>query len=308
MPFPSVTRALAHLKDANRITDRICMFPHLCIKHVKHARMRALFGLGEFFVRLSTVRARKPLRALTCPPVLVDTSFFGHAVTHETALINTGTQLWGGVFPTGSGYMARIPVHDSQSAGRLYREICFIIPLAELANQGLVHLHTSAEILAEIHRQPYGRFTGYGRYDLCVIHWADAPSVDGTIIDLEDNPKQTQLDRVHGCSDPLYQELRSLFSPKQSLDVFHIYTASKHNIHFFVHIDFPLNEAIQQNKSKEAFRKLGVDVMLPSEFGKKFGLVPVPPVVISGRGSSFIVRPDLHWQENRRRPLGANKR
>lgn len=269
---------------------------------VKRTRLRVFFLLGDFLARQSTICARKSLREIGCPQILIDTSLFFHAVTHETAWIGTGTKLWGGIHPVETGYMARIPVHDRRADNRVYKEVCFLIPLAELAKQELVKLQTSAEIRAEIYRQPFGRFTGYGWNDLCVIHWADAPSIDGILIDLSD-AREKQLERIHACQDERYRELLKLFPQKQSLDVFHIYTASKHGIRYFLHVDFALSETIRQNKNKEAFKSLGVEVMLPSEFGKRFGLIPVPPIVISDRASRFFVRPDLHRPNNvRQRP------
>lgn len=263
-------------------------------------RERQLHKAAELLVRHSGFKARKPLRALGTPMMLVDTSVFGHAVTHETAWITTGTKLWGGVHPVDTGYAARIPVHSRESDSRVYREVCYLLGIASLHQQGHLRLRTSAEIRAEIHRQPAGRFTGYGWQDLCILHWGDCPTIDGHHFDFMGDAKATQISRVARCKDPVFLELAALFPQKMSLDAYHIYTASKHKVPYYLHIDFPLAERAKQIAKKPEFKRLGVEVLLPSQFGERFGLIKVPPVVISHRDRKFFVRTDLHWEDNRR--------
>lgn len=262
------------------------------------AREHVIGSVCRGLVNLSTIQARAHLRGTTPLRILVDTSVLGHSITHETAWISTGTKKWG-PHDIATGYAARIPVHSPKNDSRLYQEVRYLAGIAQLARRGHIELFTSAELKAETFRQPVGRFSGYGYYDLGLFRGIPMESVDGFHLDLND-PKQTQLRRVASCNDPLYQSLLALFGQKGSLDAFHVFTAEKFGMFCFLHIDFPLSEKVTQNRAKAAFTELTTKILTPSQLGKMIGLLPVDSNLLSYEEASFPVRPDLHWDKQRR--------
>src|SRR4051812_5654274 len=98
--------------------------------------------------------------------LLLDSTIHAHAITHESAWIDTGTKLWGGVHPVRTGYVARIPVHSIENRSAEYGDICRLTVITRLARRGLFELYTSAELMAERDRHPTPRFqaTGYSDF------------------------------------------------------------------------------------------------------------------------------------------------
>lgn len=140
-----------------KITNPIHITRHWC----RGYKDRAFNWFCGKLVSLSTWEARRIIGKKHPLKIMIDNSALFHAVTHETAWINVGTQIWGGQIPISAGHAARVPVHSIENDSRTYREVQFLIGVAELERQGYVELYTYSELEAEKFRQPVGRFRGY---------------------------------------------------------------------------------------------------------------------------------------------------
>src|ERR1044072_4701486 len=269
-------------------------------------RFRAAFKrrLATSLLPMVTLPARLALRRGGPVLILVDNTILKDGITHETGWISTGPKLWGGKIEVPTGYMARIPVHSPQNAGRVYREVRYLPGIAHLTRTGHVTLRTSAELMAERFRQPHGRFAGYGWADFNVFQGISMENVDGVHIDLNFSTEK-QRRRIDSCLDPLFRAIVERLGPKSSQDAYHIFTAEKHGLFGFLHMDFRLANAIAQHANKPPFNSLKTRILLPSEFAKTIRLLPVDTNVLplADDDQFFSTRPDLHWaQQRRQRP------
>lgn len=267
-------------------------------RNYRSAQELALRRICRTLVSLSTYQAQRYIGKKAPLRILLDNSVLAHSVTHETAWISTGIKKWG-PHDIDTGYAARVPVHSPKNDSRTYQEVRYLAGIAHLAKIGRVQLFTSAELHAERLRQPIGRFSGYGWYDLGLFNSIRMDSVDGLHFDLSD-PKETQLRRIAACDAPLYRALLNLFGDENSLDAYHIYTAEQSGMFCFLHIDFRLAGRVNQDRKKEPLIDLKTKILTPSEFGKTIGLLPVDTNILSFEGKNFPVRPDLHWETQQR--------
>ncbi|KFC69559.1 hypothetical protein FF80_01367 [Devosia sp. LC5] len=255
--------------------------------------------LGRAYVRLSILQAEVHLRKVGPIKVLIDNSALGHGVTHETAWMNTGRSLWGGQIPENTGYSTRIPVHAPNSSDRLYREVTYLVGIAELAKRGHIKLVTSAELQAESLRQPIGRFRGYGAQDLNVFDDIHMPSVDGHHFDAVD-PKAAQQARLAESKAEPFATLARLLPKKSNLDAWHIHTAHKYDLYCFLAVDFPLIDNFRRASQRKEFPQLNVKLMLPSELAAAIQLRPIETFAISYQNASWFVHPELSSPDNKR--------
>jgi hypothetical protein len=209
--------------------------------------------------------------------------------------------MWGGKVDVPTGYLAKIPIHAPGNDTQLYNEVQYLAGIAYLARAGYLELCTSAELKAEQFRQPIGRFQGYGYADHNVFAGIRFESIDGFKLDLS-NPKQAQLDRIASCNDPIYQALLERLGQKQSLDAYHVYTAEKFGLFAFLHIDFKLDGSLQRKSTTKPFEDLKTRILLPSQFAKTIGLLPVPTnlLTLADDDTFFPTRADLHVQDQKR--------
>lgn len=256
-------------------------------------------NLGRFVRYLATRKARCYLRKTGPLRVLVDSSVLAHAITHETAWISTGKNMWG-TQEIETGYQARVPVHAEDCDLELFREVRFLPGLAHLARLGLLRPCTSAELRSEQFRQPIGRFRGYYYFDLDLFSGIQFEPVDGWHVESRDS-EQGQLERVAACPDPLFRSLVQLLGQKHSLDAFHVYTAEKHQLYAFLHLDLKFQRHVNQHRHHAVLGGLRTKILLPSELGKLIGLEPMSPRRLSYEDASFFVRPDLSLPEQKRR-------
>lgn len=255
--------------------------------------------LGRAYVRLSILQAEMHLRKTGPIKVLIDNSALGHGVTHETAWMNTGRVLWGGQVPIDTGYSTRISIHAPDSSDRIYREVKYLVGIAELAKRGHIKLVTSAELQAEIWRQPIGRFRGYGTQDLNVFDGIHIPSVDGHHFDAVE-PKAAQQARLTMSSAEPFATLARLLPKKSNLDAWHIHTAHEHNLYCFLAVDFPLTDNFRRASQHQDFPQLNTKLMLPSELAATIQLRPIETFVISYQDASWSVHPELSSPANKR--------
>ncbi|CDX57964.1 conserved hypothetical protein [Mesorhizobium plurifarium] len=267
-------------------------------------------GLVDLLVAASTAPAKGRLR-MENMAMLVDNSVLGHSITHETGWISTGITKWGEVdVPT--GYRARVCVHGPDCETEIYKNVTFMPGIAHLARTGQLELCTSAELRSEQFRQPTGRFRGYGSFDYGLFRNIQFRSVDGIPSDSFGpkwmglpNIKTQQQDRLARSDDPLFAELVRHLGPKNNVDAWHLRTAERHGLFCFLTMDFRLRRLVKSKAHLEPFRSLRTRVMTPAELGRLLGLVPVAPSLFSYHDARSVVRADLHWPTNTRRPKSS---
>jgi hypothetical protein len=272
--------------------------------------------LADFASRVAVFEASHTLRKGGAISLLLDSTILHHAVTHETAWIDTGTKLWGGKFPVPTGYMARIPVHSSDNESREYQDICYLTGIAALARKGLVNLHTSSELMAEQERHPPARFRTTGYSDFSLLDGLKIESLDGWNFDSlvhrrsRDGPSLAELQRARldTSVDELYLSLRSILGPKHSQDAWHIRTAETHGQFAFMTMDYKLLKLMHQHERKIKSLNLNTKVLSPSDIADLLKIRTVPPHFFSYTDASYPVRPDICWPGERRRPSKTSKK
>lgn len=279
---------------------------------IEHLRYRYAPRIVDYVVKLSTSKAAARLRASGPLGVLVDNTVLDHAVTHETAWIPTGKAKWGAT-EIETGYSARIAVHPADSQSREYRNVRFLPGLVSLARQGLLTLHTSAEIDAERFHQPIGRFRGYGYLDLSLLSGVEIKSVDGRVfptlgpewMELPTSREQQhqRLKRAED-EDTTYASLVEVLGRKNSQDAWHIRTAEKFGLFCFLTMDFGLLDTLAAQRNANRVKAMATKVMTPEQLGRCLGLFPLPPHLLSYHAASFPVRSDLAWPDGRRKGAG----
>jgi hypothetical protein len=254
---------------------------------------------------LTTLEARSHLEQNGRRAVLVDSSVLFHGVTHETAWISTGHARVGKIgFDT--GYAARVPVHAENCDAEVFPHVRFLPGITHLARTGHLRLCTSAELMAEQFRQPIGRFHGYGYDDLNLFTGLKMDSVDGRHLDLR-HPTRKQLERVAACTDPLYRRLVGVLGEKNSLDAYHIFTAERHGLFCFLHLDLRLDRLVAHHNRNPIFGELRTKIMLPAALGTELKLTPMSPRLLSYEDVAFFSRPDLFIPGQMRRPPKRDK-
>lgn len=273
-------------------------------RQLEHWRYRYGPKVVDALVAASTWAAQAKLREGGTVSVLVDNNVLGHAVTHETSWVSTGTSDWGNFRKVNTGYAARIAVYADDDLSETHMNVSFLPGIIQLARCGLVKLKTSAELLAEQFHQPIGRFRGYGYFDHSLFDGIELEPVDSFVFPILGpqctNSRDQQLERIENASDQLYQALKRELGAKNSLDAWHIRTAEAHQIEYFLTMDFSLLRAIESRNSREPFTSLKTKIVTPRQFGEQFDLMRISPTLYSYHNASFIVRPDLNWGTGKR--------
>lgn len=275
-------------------------------RKMKSARLYCWKATAEFYVGASVFQAKQYLRRHGPITVLIDNSTLGHGITHESAWIDTGISMWGDI-PVPTGYSARIPVHPANSSDRVYTEVKYLVGLAELAKAGLINLVTSAELHAEVTRQPIGRFRGYRSGDLNLFDDLAIPSLDGYHLDIV-AAKESQQRRIRSRTDEPYATLARLLPEKSNLDAWHLHTAHVHKVFCFLTMDFRLVNNVMSLTQKKEFPQLDAKLMLPSELGAAINLRPIETFTISYRNAIWAVHPELNLTGGRRQPSPRRSR
>ncbi len=289
------------------------MWPNPYLSRLKQRLLhRFLPSVVDWLTWLATFEARRRLKKMPRIRLLVDNSVLAHAVTHETATISTGVELWGGVVPFDTGYSARIPVHLVDDATETYKNICFIPGIAYLARKGLIDLCQSAELRAETYYQPVGRFKGYGYLDYSLLSGVHMDSVDGTVFPTLGprwmglpSAKEQQGRRISGYGDPLHVSLVAELGSKHSQDAWHLCTAENKNLYAFLTTDFKFRRQVRARSRREPLISMNARVLTPKEFGEELSIAPLPPIFFSYHNASFFVRTDVTMPNGRRRPVTA---
>jgi hypothetical protein len=276
--------------------------------YTERLRFKYAPRVANWLVARSTDRARAKLAPLGRIKVLVDNTVLYHAVTHETAWVSTGPKMWGPQ-EIDTGYLARIPVHDADSKSREYRNVRFLAGIAHLCQSGCLDLCTSAELQDEQFRQPSGRYCGYGHFDHSLFSGLEIESIDGLVLPAMGLPhfpsaKRQQRDRLEAHKrEPLYSSLVQCLGSNNSQDAWHIYTAEKHGMFCFLTMDFRLIKTVAAQSRSELLKSFKTLVLTPEDFGKRFGIFPISPHILSYNDASFFVRTNLAMPMGKRRPL-----
>ncbi|QRM40550.1 PIN domain-containing protein [Rhizobium rhizogenes] len=280
---------------------------------LEHWRFRYLPSMVNMFVAATTLQARKTLRQKPLR-ILVDNSTIGKAITHETGWVSTGPKKWGDQ-DVETGYAARVCVYGPNSDSDDYQNVLFLPGIVHLARKELLELCTSAELQDEQFRQPSGRFCGYGSFDYSLLRDIRLRSLDGHTMPTMGpawmglpNAKEQQQARLARSGDPLYAALAERLGQKNNLDAWHIATAERYGVDYFLTMDYRLKRLVDSLAKKPPFNTLKTSVITPAELGKRLHLMPVSPQFFSYHSASWFVRPDLHWPDNRRRPLSSYRK
>ncbi len=232
--------------------------------------------------------------------MLLDNTVRHHAVTHESAWISTGTKKWG-PHDVPTGYLARIPVRSLDDTSEDHHNVKYLPGLLSLAQSGKIQFLTSEGLDSERGHQPHSRYAGIGLYDNDLFGSIHIARVDnGNIFrtpTVEHFRNTIALD-----SDPLYRGLVTVLGVSHSQDAWHIYTAEKHSLFCFLTMDYKLYRHFKANSHREPIKSLRTQLLTPAQLGRDLKLTPVPLNLLSYHGASYPVRPDLHWQNQKRRP------
>lgn len=288
-------------------------------QRVQQARQRLAFKymprLAEWAIWAASARAATKLREIGPVKLLLDSTIHAHAITHESAWIDTGTKLWGGVHPVKTGYVARIPVHSADNKSAEYRDLCRLTVIAGLARKGLFELYTAAELMAERDRHPPSRFRATGYSDFSLLDGLKIDSLDGWNFDAlttrtatSATLQEAQRSRLRSSEDSLFHAiLKALGHEKHSQDAWHIRTASEHGMYAFLTMDYSLVRLVAAQQSKLVDIGISNLVITPTELASHFGFGEVPPHLFSYTNASFPVRSDLCWPDERRRRTGQKR-
>lgn len=246
------------------------------------------------------------------PRILVDNSVLGHAISHRTAWISTGTKLWGGKIPIDTGYAARVPVYYPVEKEEARRSVMYLPGIAYLAEKKLLRLFTSGELEKEKLDQPAGRYSGYGYFDLNLFAKAHFEYIDDGSYSVigggSSTLKAQRQARLREKTDPFYLELLKRFGQSHSQDAWHITVAHRNRMDCFLTMDFSLLNIIENQKHLSPLRDMQTRVMTPHDLGNELSLRPIDLASISFLRSSWFVRPDLAMPARGRRRVSKHDR
>lgn len=265
-------------------------------------------GCVDLATTLGTIGTPKRLKAANARRVLIDNTVLFHAISHETAWIDTGKSLWGGEIEIDTGYLGRIPVRaddDESDAGRSAR---YLPGIASLARRGHVLLVSSDELLDEQLTQPVGRYGGYGYFDYNMFNGIPFERIRDSKYSTSFDPlgprnpslKEQRRKRISTKTDALYQDLVSVLGQKNSQDSWHIATAEKNDCYCFLTMDFRLIRNMRAQANNASIRSLRTRVMTPEAFGRKFAILPISPRLFSYHNASFPVAHTENWPDSKR--------
>lgn len=257
-------------------------------------------------IRNSTVLAE---RYLPTDPIgiLVDSNVHHHAVTHETAWISTGEERFG-PYVRGTGYASRVPVFKRGSKSLIYENVCYLAAIAQLAKIGRAKLWTSHHLILERQRHARARFADVGWFDFNLFGRGELPSLDGDPSDkilaapfgFKSLPRDDIKAALSKSNDELYSELVRVMGPKHSQDAWHIRTAEVHGMYCFLTMESRMLKIMHAQRNRPIIKSLKTRVMSPKMLGEALRLRPIELRHFDYQNSSWFVRPDLHWEGEKR--------
>ena len=280
----------------------------LALNAKSHALYNYLPVVVDWAIRCTTTPSRKRIADAGASRLLIDNTVIGHAITHETAWIDTGRKMWGGKIPVDTGFSARIPVHCEADKSDAARSVRFLPAIASLARGGFVNLCSSPELDDERMTHPAGRFSGYGYYDYSLFSCVSIERLPDPTYSMRIGPAwlgipsltEQRQTRLANKSDPLFRDLLTVLGQSNSQDAWHITTAENSGCYCFLTMDFRLLRTMHAQQRNPVIASLKTRVMSPEQFGTIFGLLPVSPRLFSYHGASYPVRPEFNWPNSER--------
>lgn len=241
--------------------------------------------------------------------ILIDSNVHHHAVTHETGWISTGEAR---SFPAvrGTGYAARVPVFRQGSKSPNYENVCYLAAIAQLAKIGRAKLWTSHHLILERERHPRSRFADTGWFDFNLFGRGELPSIDGDPWD-EINiapfsilkPKPVGIvEALSKSDDEIFLALKRVMGEKNSQDAWHIRTAEAHGLYCFLTMEKSMLNIMHAQRNRPVVKGLKTRVMSPKMLGMALGLKPIELKHFDYQDSTWFVRPDVHWELEKRPP------
>lgn len=279
---------------------------------IENLRFRYMPIVARHLLEFSVISARQKLNPSRPLGVLVDSNILHHAVTHETRWISTGQSHWGGVHPIDTGYLARIPVHDRKTEKVEYGDIQYLSGLVRLFRTHHLKLWSSVELKVERAEHPNARFDAIHLYDHTLLKPNELECVDGSpwalLLDRTLSQAGAQQKRLADSADERYHELVKVLGSNNTQDAWHLRTAEIHGLPYFLTMDYRLIRNIAAQKRNRLVGSLTTEAITPSALGRKLGLVPYPPVLLSYTNASYPVRADLSLPEDKRGPSFRHRR
>src|SRR5690349_1709659 len=98
-----------------------------------------------------------------------------------------------------------------------------------------------------------------------------------------------QRRRIDQSGDALHEALVARLGQRNSQDAWHIRTAERYGAYCFLTMDWKLLRTLGGVRKHEPVKSLRTLVLTPEQFGKRWGLIPVPPFVLSYNDASSFV-------------------
>ena len=261
----------------------------------------------DILTLLSTSGVRRKLKNAGVTRILVDNTVLAHAITHESAWVDTGRATAGNL-TVDTGYMARIPVHDEGDGSDAGRSVRYLPGIASLARRGHLRLANSDELLDEQWTQPAGRFTGYGYYDHSLFYGVEFERIRDPYYSITigsssvhfPSMEEQRKKRLDAKTDDLFWGLVSVLGRKNSQDAWHITTAERSDCYCFLTMDFQLIRNMRAQSNNKIIRALKTQVLTPEKFGQKFSIGAIRPRLFSYHGASFPVIHNENWPDSKR--------
>lgn len=259
--------------------------------------------LGRFMLWAATYEARKELAGKRPLGILIDTCVLGIAVTHETVWLQR----------RGWGAATRVPVYDVNNQSEDHKQASYLTVLRHLVSLGHLQFWGSRSLEAERRLNPPGMVTGYGIFDRSLFKGFKIPNIDGRLplawgperLGFESLEVQLRKELVRDPDDPTYAGLWSLLrpnvGPKGDQDVWHLSTAERHGLDFFLTTDSKFLSATRQLANKEPLRSMHAKAVSPEELGKLLKLHRVPPIVFSYEDTNVFVSTEAVMPNEKRR-------
>ena len=278
--------------------------------HWRGIKEAILYNWFNLLIRLSLFPAKILLKKYNVK-ILIDSCVIANGVTHETEWVGPEAPKPGDSWDDikSGGYLARVPRYSRYSKSRSYKDVKCLVPISQLAKLNVVELYTSEELSSERNHQPTGRYQGRWWFKYSLFDIGKIPSIDGhdkiyfnpeemlnektrktlkrgniTSKDIDpfgifpDNQKKQRLRiQSYAESDDILNRLTKLLGSTSSQDAYHIYTAEKYGMYCFLTTDHKLVKNLRNIQNSKNALEINTKVMTPSEFAKRFMLVPIPP-------------------------------
>lgn len=231
-------------------------------------------------IRAATLTARSQLRKTGATPrILIDTDVIRSGVTHTNCWVDTGELLWGGRVSVKTGYRARIPKKVSDDRQRT--EKSYLPGIADLASTEFLDLYTYRQLEIEQWRQPIRAKTGDA---LGVSIFKDVPikrlemlvPFRSSLVHADIFPsKERQIELLQKIPDDEWREMQKTVGSVHLLDAFHLLTAHKNKIDFFLTMEKKFPNHIRTLKGQGKLSWITCELVNPSELGQRLSIRPV---------------------------------